>query len=44
MNIKGMTFYKAAALNQREKNRLAKWQKAQERKQAKAGKGKKNGS
>jgi hypothetical protein len=32
MNIKGMTFYRAAAITNREKVRQQKWQEAQKRK------------
>ena len=39
MNIKGMTFYRAAAITNREKVRQEKWRKANERK--KGGKNKK---
>lgn len=41
MNIKGMTFYRAAAITNREKVRQMKWLQKQQRKQANAGKGKK---
>lgn len=33
MNIKGMTFYRAAAITNREKARIQKWKSAQKRKQ-----------
>lgn len=32
MNIKGMTFYRTAAITNREKARQQKWQEAQQRK------------